>query len=163
MRIRHKQTIRSHPIKFLMICMQRKGGQQAGFLTPLWVIRSAMGFGLQLGWGGLSAASSLPGGSDKRPLRQIILSPLESVYWFTSKYLWDGYHSSSGWIWEIWIVCKCCLVNTPHGIFNKEPLMGLLWKWNRNLGKKNNTHQCWYLSCYALCSDQKPHLYLINK
>lgn len=99
----------------------------------------------------------------KTSLRQIILSPLESVYWFTSKYLWDGYHSSSGWIWEIWIVCKCCLVNTPHGIFNREPLMGLLWKWNRNLGKKNNTHQRWYLSCYALCSDQKLHLYLINK
>lgn len=63
-----------------MICMQRNGAQQAGFLTPLWVIRSAMGFGLQLGWGGLSAASSLPGGSDKRPLFDRLSCLLWRVY-----------------------------------------------------------------------------------
>lgn len=63
-----------------MICMQRKGGQQAGFWLPCGSSSSAMGFGLQLGLGSLSAASILPGGSDKRPLFNRLSCLLWRVY-----------------------------------------------------------------------------------
>ena len=126
-------------IKFLIIC---KAGHHAWFPTPLWVILFA-----NEGFVALSpypypllgeAAVCWPPEPDQGGLAKTErlldyhVSPL-CVYWFTSKYLWDDYHSSGGWIWEIWIVCKCCWVNTAWDTPWSRKMMGTAVKMDERI------------------------------
>ena len=126
-------------IKFLIIC---KAGHHAWFPTPLWVILFANeGFVALSPYPypllGEAAVCWTPepdqGGPAKTErLLDYHVSPL-CVYWFTSKYLWDDYHSSGGWIWEIWIVCKCCWVNTAWDTPWSRKMMGTAVKMDERI------------------------------
>ena len=131
-------------IKFLIMC---KAGHHAWFPTPLWVILSLPMRALLPStpiptpcWARQLSAGcqSLTRGAPPRQKRLLDYhgSPL-CVYWFTSKYLWDDYHSSGGWIWEIWIVCKCCWVNTAWDTPWSRKMMGTAVKMDERILMEN--------------------------